>query len=84
MHFVVHCNEAQQGTLVEGQQDTPVSAKQREVAYVPFGVDVELSTPLEEIPQGKRIDIIVLLLLLLPCGERGWLLKVGGGSGWNL
>ena len=29
--------------------------KQREVAYVPFDVDVELSTPLEEIPQGDHM-----------------------------
>lgn len=39
---------------MEPQQDTPVSTKHREVAYVPFDVDVELSTPLEEIPQGDQ------------------------------
>ena len=52
--YAVECNIAQQGTLVEPQQDTPVSTKHREVAYVPFDVDVELSTPLEEIPQGDQ------------------------------
>lgn len=45
----------QQGTLVETQQDTPVTTKQREVAYIPFDVDVDLSTPIEEIPQGSAI-----------------------------
>ena len=63
---VFTCNIAQQGTLVEAQQDTPVSMKQREVAYVPFDVDVELSTPLEEIPQGD-----LMVYHLFSCWREG-------------
>ena len=44
---------------MEEQQDTPVSTKQREVAYVPFEVDVELSTPLEDIPHGEDLGYIL-------------------------